>query len=518
VRALHFANPAAFALLLAVPLLAAVWRHGDRRRRSALAEWGRGPGAAAGNPWKRGLQFAACVALVFALARPATEGITAPPPGKPTGDLVFLLDVSRSMLADDVGTLRLYRARDWIRQLGARANGQRVALVAFAGTQAVQCPLTFDHAFFDQMVKETGPDTVVRGGTKLGDAIRFASAYVFDDVERDVKTMVVVTDGGDQESAPDAAAREAAQRGIRVITLGIGDPVRGALVPESMANRTPVVYQGRPVNTRLEEGTLRTIGEYVSAGTGPIDAEGVYRRLLAAQRPAKGPRDGGDTLWMACLAVAILLLAMDARVPERRLLQAAVLALAVLAMPVSSFAQRVDEWFAKGVKALEEKRYPDAVRYFSEAAMWSPGVPEIRFNLGKTLYEYRAYMESAGSFEMAVKEARDPQMKAKCRLGQGNALFRYAEESRMDRIKRYQAALEAYKEAEKLDPTLFDAEFNRQVTERRLREWRNRMPGAAPTNVLPPEADADKLLQDMTARQPAAAPPARKHRGVDRDW
>ncbi len=348
----HFVNPAALALLIAVPLLAALYRYGDRRRAADLAAWGRPP-AVPPDPRrraaKRAMLLAACVALAIALARPARQ-VAAPPAAPASGDLVFLLDVSRSMLAGDVKPSRLSRAREVIKLIADQARGQRVGLVAFAGSQAVECPLTLDHAFFEEMVNVTDPDSVTRGGTRLGDAIRFAAAHAFDDVRRDSRSLVVVSDGEDHESSPAPAARDASRRGIRIVTIGIGDGAAGALVPN-------IVYQGRPVVTRLDEPTLRATGDYVP-GSAELDAAAVYRSFLTPTRSqSKRLPDTDDTVWMACLAVAILLLAAEARVPERRLTQAAVIALILLAIPVASFAQTVEEWFDKGVKALETKHY-----------------------------------------------------------------------------------------------------------------------------------------------------------------
>jgi Ca-activated chloride channel family protein len=514
----HFANPAALVLLIVVPLLAAAYRYGDRRRRQAISAWGRSP-AAQPDPGrrfgKRAMQLAACAALAIALARPSTQALSTPPTAA-GGDLVFLLDVSRSMLARDVVQARLYRARDLIREIAAQAGGRRVALVAFAGNQAVQCPLTLDHGFFEEMVNITGPDSVSRGGTRLGDAIRFAAAHVFDDVQGDSKYLVLVSDGEDHESSPVAAAREAGRRGIRIVSLGIGDPARGALVPD-------ISYQGRPVVTRLEEGTLRALGDYMAAGAGPFDAGRMYRSFLTpARSQSKRPAESGDTVWMACLAVAILLLSAEFRVPERRLAQAAVLALAVLVLPVASFAQTVDEWFNKGVKAIEEQRYPDAVRYFSEAASWSPGTPEIRFNLGKALYQFRSYTEAAGSFEMAARSARDVRLKAKSKLGQGNAFFRDAEQLYgKQAVERYKEAVAAYREAHALDPDLFDAELNRKVAERRLQNPPpERAPSATPRPPEPapsePAPDAERILRGLS-RGLANQKPV-KRTAVERDW
>jgi Ca-activated chloride channel family protein len=514
VNGFRFANPTALALLLAVPLLALLYRRGDRRRAADLAAWGRSPVAPPDRrrrAAKRAMQMAACVFLAIAFARPALQ-VAAPDATPASGDLVFLVDVSRSMLAGDVQPTRLSRAREVIKQLAAQARGQRLALVAFAGSPAVQCPLTLDHAFFEEMVNVTDPDSVPRGGTRLGDAIRFAASHGFDDVKRDSRSLVLVSDGEDHESSPVAAARDASRRGIRIVTIGIGDKA-GALVPN-------IVYQGRPVVTRLDERTLRAAGNYVPASAA-FDAAAVYRSfLMPARDQSERPAETGDTVWMASLAMAILLLAAELRVPERRRAQAAVLALALLVMPVASFAQAVEEWFDKGVHALEEKNYHDAVRYFADAARWSPDRPEIRFNLGKALYGLRSYNEAAGTFEMVANSARDAQLKAKSRLGQGNALFRDAEQQYgMQAALRYRASIEAYRQARESDPYLFDAEYNLQVAERRLQ---NPAPEPFPPEVRPtespapePTADAESILKSLSNHQ--ASRPLRQT-AVERDW
>jgi tetratricopeptide (TPR) repeat protein len=210
-------------------------------------------------------------------------------------------------------------------------------------------------------------------------------------------------------------------------------------------------------------------------------------------------------------------------VPERRRAQAAVLALALLVMPVASFAQTVEERFDKGVHALEQNHYEDAVRYFADALQWSSDVPEIRFNLGKALYGMHFYNDAARHFELAAKSARDAQLKAKAKLGKGNALFRDAEHLYGGQsVARYMEAIEAYREALQLDPDLFHAEHNRKVAERRLQNP-PRAPFAPRTDPDAPEppapnstADAEGILKSAANGQAARKPV--KSTPVERDW
>src|SRR5262249_31009081 len=188
-----------------------------------------------------------------------------------SADIVFLLDVSRSMLATDIAPNRLAHAKSIVREIAGLDRGNRLALVAFAGGQAVACPLTVDHAFFGDALIDVSSASVDRGGTRIGDAIRFVMERVFDDVQRARRTLVILSDGEDHESEPQSAAEDAARAGVHVVTIGIGQEA-GAIVPLSASDASPFLYQGQPVRSRLDAATLRAIvqdGAYLSDASEP---------------------------------------------------------------------------------------------------------------------------------------------------------------------------------------------------------------------------------------------------------
>src|SRR3954453_12659432 len=239
----------ALTLLVLLPVLIMIVRHGGRRRRDALARFAQNTVAVVDSSKRRLkqiLSITAIASLIAALAGPAIVKRTSVQPVI-TGDVVFLLDVSRSMLAADARPNRLERARTVIGDLTARLQGERVALVAFAGTAAVACPLTIDYAYFKQTVSEASPESVTRGGTAIGDAVRFALNTAFDDVYRDNRALVILTDGGDQNSEPENAARQASQVGVRLIVIGVGHYASGAIVPTSPVDPAPFLYHGEEV-------------------------------------------------------------------------------------------------------------------------------------------------------------------------------------------------------------------------------------------------------------------------------
>ena len=203
-------------------------------------------------------------------------------------DIVFLVDVSKSMLARDVAPNRLSRAKIWIRDLVAELKTDRIGLVAFAGSSSVECPLTSDRLFFDLALEELAPSVVDRGGTNIGDAIRRCMDMVFYDLDSEETTshrdIILITDGEDQESLPIEAANAAGAAGIRILALGIGSQTGSAVLDE---NNRPVRRGGSVVRSKLDSSTLSKIatatpgGAYLEIGTGDIDLPKVYQELIS---------------------------------------------------------------------------------------------------------------------------------------------------------------------------------------------------------------------------------------------
>ena len=137
-------------------------------------------------------------------------------------DVVILLDTSRSMLAEDIKPSRLERAKIAIGDLLDKLGGDRIAIVTFAGSSTVKCPLTQDYAFVRMALADISTESTSRGGTAIGDAIRKATEEVFDKQSREYKDLILITDGEDHDSFPVEAAQKAAAQGIRIIAIGLG--------------------------------------------------------------------------------------------------------------------------------------------------------------------------------------------------------------------------------------------------------------------------------------------------------
>lgn len=183
-------------------------------------------------------------------------------------DIVVLLDVSKSMLAEDLEPNRLEASKRAIRQqLTERSSAMRdnrLALIAFAGSASMKVPLTLDHAFFRDALNELNTGSVPRGGTAIAEAIYTAADCFASSPEDATKIILLFTDGEDHEGDPvEAAGQVNDEYNIRVVPVGVGDPAStvGAQVPAGPGQKKPLLYNGQIVFSRLEMGQLEKIAE-----------------------------------------------------------------------------------------------------------------------------------------------------------------------------------------------------------------------------------------------------------------
>ena len=154
----------------------------------------------------------------------------------------------------------------------------------------MKCPLTHDYGFFLTALEDVSPESVSRGGTLIGDAIRTVIEQVFDQQARDYRDVILITDGEDQESYPVEAAKKLGEMGVRLLAIGLGDENQGRRIPITGADgqRKFLTYEGQEVWSRLDANTLRKMvnatpgGRYLNVATGTIDLGDVYVKLIAS--------------------------------------------------------------------------------------------------------------------------------------------------------------------------------------------------------------------------------------------
>ncbi len=227
------------------------------------------------------LLFLAMLAAIIAVMRPQARGTTETVSSStPSADVVFVLDTSRSMLAEDTAPNRLARAKAEIAQVVARLEGHRVGMVAFAGRAAQVCPLTPDHAFFTTVLSTIDTTSAGRGGTKIGEAIKVALRGF--PTGPGAKLIVLITDGDDQDPYSEEAAKAARDAGVKIIAVGLGSETGSQITltdPQTGA-KTTLMHEGVPVISKLNGDQLRKIalvteGAYVPAGTSAIDLDSI---------------------------------------------------------------------------------------------------------------------------------------------------------------------------------------------------------------------------------------------------
>lgn len=227
--------------------------------------------------------------LIFAGARPRFGGYFEETKRR-GADIFILLDVSRSMLAEDVSPNRLTRAKSDIQDFLEQTHGDRIGLIAFAGQPRMLVPLTVDKGFFQEVFDDLSVDSIPKGGTEIGDAIRLAVRTFSISEQRDC-AIVLITDGEDHGSFMEEAAKEAAARNIKIFTVALGDPHEGARIPlyDENGNRTYLKSEGREVWSKVDPEPLREIatltrGAFVPAYTSVIDLGAIYQEQLSSLR------------------------------------------------------------------------------------------------------------------------------------------------------------------------------------------------------------------------------------------
>jgi len=321
---LTFATPSVLAALVLVPALAVllVWAQmrSDKlvsrivapRLREQLA-------GGASRPLRilrACLLLLAFTAAIFALARPQ-KGFIEHEVRQDGRDIIIAMDVSKSMLATDLAPTRLARAKLFARDLIELVPGDRVGLIAFAGSAFLQTPLTQDRTALFMAIDELDTDIIPKGGTNIAEAISLAQE-AFGKGEGHTRALVILTDGEELDGEVLAAARKA--EGIRIFTVGVGTP-EGSLIPiRDVHGRQDFVRDqaGKPVTTKLDTVKLEEIarltgGFYTPLGAdtaneiyrrGILEVERIERESLASRTPVERYQ------WPLGAAIAFLILWM----------------------------------------------------------------------------------------------------------------------------------------------------------------------------------------------------------------
>ena len=288
---MRFAYPAMLALVAFVPVAAMWWALLKARRENALARLTLDVPKSRGSSVQTAAVTAGLFLVLFAASRPQW-GKSLETHVARSRNVVVAIDVSRSMLAEDVRPNRLERAKADVADLIDSLGEDRCALVAFRRTGVTLCPLTTDRGFLRSTLESLTPESAPRGETDIGSALRESLAVIGgvdsagEGGRADHSAIIVISDGGDLRGEALESAAVAKRRGVPVFTVGIGDPRVGAPVPAEGGGA--MKYDGKPVMVKLESEAMEAIakasgGKYVplaTAGTAETTLGAIYRKWL----------------------------------------------------------------------------------------------------------------------------------------------------------------------------------------------------------------------------------------------
>lgn len=539
---MRFGNPQMLWLMaITLPLLLAFLGWAWRKRQVAIRQFVQSRllaqltvGVSVARQKLRLALMAVAVGLVFlALARPQ-YGFELEEVRQKGLDIVVAVDTSRSMLAEDVKPNRLARTKLEITDLIRKAKSDRLGLVGFAGTAFLQCPLTRDDEAFRQSVGVLEVGIVPQGGTAIGEAIRAALGAFKEDGDH-IKVMILFTDGEDHEGRTMEAAKEAAQQGMRIYTIGVGTPEGELLRQQDESGRVSYIQdgEGNNVRSRLDETALREIaavthGVYLplrGAQTMAVLYDKVLSQLPKAELAAKPLRFYHERFqWPLLLAMLVLLAEMF--LPERRRvarsesvpgkanpgLRKALALLLALLLPSAAFSPSTNASpriplhpsrgpiaalgaSGKASRAYEKGNYEGALEEYQRLQRKRPNDPRVDFNAGAAAYRAGEFERAMTNFSHTVTSPEAaPQLQEHAYYNLGNTLYRAGEAAADDQQKRaaWEQAVRHYESALKLDEKDADAQYNLEFVRKKLEELKQQQQQSHQDQKQPDDQDQQK--------------------------
>lgn len=328
----RFANPDYLYLLLLLPVLVILFIINEIRKKRAIRRLGNTelvitllPEMSASRPVIKFLfQLLALASMTIVLARPQF-GSKIEDVKKEGVEVIIALDVSNSMLAEDISPFRLERAKQAISRLVDNLDNDRIGLIVFAGGAYTQIPVTTDYVSAKMFLSSIGPEMVPKQGTAIGAAIDLGIRS-FSPGEGKSKAMVLITDGENHEDNPVASAEEAAKSGVVIHVIGIGLPA-GVPIPVTTGGRKDYLKddEGRTVISKLDEDILKKIalstnGTYVRANNSSIGLDQIFneiRKMKTHELESAVYTDYNDQFGIFA-AIALVMLIADFLIMERK--------------------------------------------------------------------------------------------------------------------------------------------------------------------------------------------------------
>lgn len=404
-------------------------------------------------------------------------------------DILFALDVSKSMLAEDVKPNRLEKAKFSILDFIKKLDGSRFGLIAFAGTAFLQCPLTLDYSAFRESLEQADPSIIYRGGTDIGLAIRTAEPVFAK--EDNFKILILITDGEDLEESGIAAANAAAKENIKIYTVGVGT-IQGELIPVKDKNDGHDYLrdsEGKIVKTKLDESTLRKIAEetggfYVPLGQRGEGLDQIYYAVLKdipKQDLSSNMKQVPIERFQWPLGIGFLLLCIETILSTRKKVSGrnlkilstkfSLLVIGLFILGISSV--RLDAGLSDAYRAYQKGQFEKASMGYEKEHLKDPENPTINYNLGNSLYKEGKYSSAINALNYAIK-TQDLELQQKAFYNLGNTYFRSGEQALSSNPKQatelWEDAIKHYENAVELNPQDTDSLENLDYVKKKLEE------------------------------------------------
>lgn len=388
-------------------------------------------------------------------------------------DIMVLVDVSRSMMVEDVKPYRLERARREILDLLRVIEGDRIGLTAFAGAAFVQCPLTLDYAALEMFLSSLEPGIIPVPGTDLGKAID-TGLSAFDFKTETDKVMLIITDGEDNEKRGLEAAQNAARQDVKIFVFGIGDLAGGPIPAGDGKGGFKKDENGNLVLSKLDEQTLQDIatvtgGGYVRAMTGDLDLDLLYfegiKKKTEAQTLKSGKIKVYEERFNVFILIGFLLLFLEELLDDKRRLATqkrwGVLITFCCLIPLVQppcwvAAETPDEFYRKG-------QYEAAQKAYAQGDLDHPKDVRYRYNRGCAAFQNGQYPEAAAAFSSVLRRTKDPEIRFKAAYNLGNTAFKQED---------FASAAAYYRQALAENPYSNEARHNIELSLRALEKMK----------------------------------------------
>lgn len=439
---------------------------------------------------KKTLLLVAIACCFVALARPQ-YGVKWVEVKRKGIDILFAVDTSKSMLAEDVRPNRLQRAKFGILDFIGQLEGDRVGLMPFAGSAFLMCPLTIDYSAFENSLEALDTEIIPKGGTDLAAAIEEAGAVLSNEANH--KILVLITDGENLQGDAIKAAEAAAEKGMTIYTVGVGTR-EGELIPISRNGKTGFVKDesGKFITSQLDESSLSKIAEVTSGLYTPLGVSGeglqtIYQEKLSlipkeelAEKRHKIPLE--RFVWPLAAALVLLMIEFlvggrkskrSLRIPfvktaGRRKQKLAAILLFCCLLPLSNNAKA-----SPGEDAYAAGDYLTASQFYSDALEKAPNDPMLHYNYGTVAYKNNMFEDAAKSFTEALK-SDDLTLQERAYYNRGNALYQRGKENlqtdKQHTMELWQQAADSYDGALQLNSTNKDAIYNLDLVKKKLEE------------------------------------------------